>query len=333
MSREAENLISMGRIGTGRNYLTACHSFSRFQSAHRLGNIKLAALTAGLLAEYEAWMWNEGVSRNSTSNYMRSLRAVYKRHMGRQGDSQLFEYVYTGCASTSKRAITADDIHTIMQLDIAEGLRQTAAHTSGTTLKRRVECLELVRDYFVFCLTCRGLTFVDLAYLRHSDIAGDFLTYRRKKTGHEIRIFLEPIMKDIIQRRQTHTTCDGAFLFPIIETECSRLPPKCDSLPTHTRQYLAYRHAINFYNAKLKQLGRLVSPQLNLTSYVSRHTWATLAYRSEVPLPVISKAMGHSSVQTTQIYLQSFADNEIDLANRMLLGRYVCDVSNRLRAQ
>ncbi|MBQ4278265.1 MAG: site-specific integrase [Bacteroidaceae bacterium] len=326
MKMESEVLFKMGRIGTSRNYGSAYRSFGRFLSARGLGCMGFDKLTVGLLSDYEQWLWHKGVSRNSSSSYLRCMRAVYNKYMGTDGDNRLFMHVYTGCASTRKRAISAADMRSVIQLDIADALQKRTLNMEKRRqrgLERMAEKLECTRDYFVFCLSCRGLTFVDLAFLRHSDIDGAFISYRRKKTGQEIRVRLEPVMWNIIMRRQTQAAGAGAFLFPIIESGCRGMMSRWQHLPVTEMQYMAYRRALNAYNWYLKMLGKLVSPGLNLTSYVSRHTWATLAYRSEVPLPVISKAMGHASVQTTQIYLQSFTDSEIDLANRMVLKRYI----------
>ena len=140
--------------------------------------------TSDLLMEYEAYLKNRGNSPNTISFYMRILKAVYNRAVenGLTGQRNLFKSVYTGVEKTLKRAIHLNDIRRIKRLDLS--------------LKPH---LDFARDMFLFCFYTRGMSFVDMAYLKKGDIANGILTYRRKKTGQQLFIRWEKCMQEIIK--------------------------------------------------------------------------------------------------------------------------------------
>lgn len=143
--------------------------------------------------------------------------------------------------------------------------------------------LALARDIFIFSYCARGMAFVDIAFLRKQDIAGGTIRYVRRKTGQHLTIRIEPCMGDIIER------------------------------------YSQYQNALSYYNKLLKKLSKLLQADTPLSSYVSRHTWATTARNCDIPLSVISAGLGHRSQATTQIYLASLEDSVIDEANRKII--------------
>ena len=81
-----------------------------------------------------------------------------------------------------------------------------------------------------------------------------------------------------------------------------------------------YETARNRYNRHLRQISKIAGLRRSLTSYVARHSWASMAYSNNVDLAVISKALGHSNTETTMVYIREIDDNRIDMANRKLLG-------------
>ncbi len=72
-------------------------------------------------------------------------------------------------------------------------------------------------------------------------------------------------------------------------------------------------------NRDLKEIGRLAKIDEPLTTYVARHSYATILRKSGVATAVISQAMGHDSEKTTKIYLESFENSVVDKANEALL--------------
>ncbi len=294
-----------GRLGTARNYERTLSSFAAF-CGEAAGNGLLAAgsvkrldtgLTFGdvtpmLLVDYEHWLYERGVMRNSSSFYMRNLRSIFNKAVAvgaaRTGDP--FAGVYTGIDTTRKRAAGEDLVLRLLRLD----LRCSAA-------------LALARDLFVFSYCTRGMAFVDVAYLRKEEIRDGVISYVRRKTGQRLTVGVEPCMELIINR-YSDETAGSPYVFPIIMSSDPAVA------------YEQYRIALNYHNRKLKRLASLLGEPLRLSSYTARHTWATAARNHNVPLSVISAGMGHASEKTTQIYLAALDEAVIDKANRGLLG-------------
>lgn len=174
-------LKRLGKIRTSETYTAALKSFSSFMKG---SDILFGELSPDLLMEYEAYLKNRGNSPNTISFYMRILKAVYNRAVenGLTGQRNLFKSVYTGVEKTLKRAIHLNDIRRIKRLDLS--------------LKPH---LDFARDMFLFCFYTRGMSFVDMAYLKKGDIANGILTYRRKKTGQQLFIRWEKCMQEIIK--------------------------------------------------------------------------------------------------------------------------------------
>lgn len=141
-----------------------------------------------------------------------------------------------------------------------------------------------------------------MAYLKKKDLQNGILSYRRRKTGQQLCIRWEKCMQEIVGKYQK----DGTdYLLPIIK-----------KVGNEQRQY---RNALRLVNNKLKEIATMAGLQVNLTMYVSRHSWASIAKNKNVPLSVISEGMGHDSEATTQIYLASLENSLMDKANEMIL--------------
>ena len=278
-------LKRLGKIRTSETYTAALKSFSSFMKG---SDILFGELSSDLLMEYEAYLKNRGNSPNTISFYMRILKAVYNRAVenGLTGQRNLFKSVYTGVEKTLKRAIHLNDIRRIKRLDLS--------------LKPH---LDFARDMFLFCFYTRGMSFVDMAYLKKGDIANGILTYRRKKTGQQLFIRWEKCMQEIIDKYPVNET---EFLLPVI-TE-------------RDKEYrIQYTNALHRVNTLLKKIGEILDLPIPLTMYVARHSWASIAKNHNVPVSVISEGMGHDSENTTQIYLASLDTAVVDKANKKIL--------------
>ena len=296
-----------GHICLANNYSSAANSFSRFLKTRKKTDISFKKITPLLMSDYEAWLQTCGLCRNTSSFYIRALQSIYHKAV-RQGiteDRQPFCGTYRGIARTAKRAIDASDVSQLSRLDIREALLSNGIYGTGKRLDHMQYQLEFARDIFIFCFCARGLTFVDLAHMRKTDIAGSTLVYVRRKTKQRIEVQLEPMMQAVIDRYPSKTD----YLLPILT--------KTDNLEAIYQQY---RYALGRYNANLDTLGTLLGG-LKLTSYVSRHSWASTARQLHVPLSVISQSMGHDSEKTTEIYLKSLECNVINKTNHDLLNK------------
>lgn len=283
-----------GKTRTSETYACARQSLVKFMTEHapdRGCDIPFHALTAGLLQAYEAWLYRRGVKPNTVSFYMRILRAVYNR-AAEDGlmapvTCHPFKHVYTGIAKTRKRALPLSEIRRMKELNLSH-----------------VPRLAFARDIFLFSFYTRGMSFVDIAYLKKSDLKHDTLVYRRRKTGAELYIRWEEPMREIVRR---YTSPRSPYLFPIIADR--RKDPR--------RQYLTQLHEVNYH---LKKVAEMLSLDMPLTLYCARHSWASVAHEADVSLAVISQGMGHASEQVTRIYLADLQASVIDEANHRILS-------------
>ena len=278
-------LRQMGKQRTRETYSAALKSFMRFRANE---DIPLKDIDSDLIQIYEAYLQNCGLTRNSTSFYMRILRAVYNSAVEKEliTDRTPFKHVYTGVDKTIKRAISLKAIKQIKNLDLS--LQPS---------------LDFARDMFLFSFYTRGMSFIDMAYLRRTNLKNGILTYHRRKTGQQLSIRWERCMQDILDKYENPTS---DYLLPIIRSK------EGDGRKQ-------YQNAMCLVNRKLKTIGEMVGCQQALTMYTARHSWASVAKNKNIPISVISEAMGHESEMTTQIYLASLDTAVVDKANSMIL--------------
>lgn len=280
------NLKTLGKIRTSETYAATLSSFRRFREDK---DLPLDDMDSDMMKAYEAYLKRSGVSPNSSSFYMRNLRAVYNRAVEKELTTQRypFKHVYTGVEKTVKRAVPLKAIKRIKEMDLSMN-----------------PTLDFARDMFLFSFYTRGMSFVDMAYLRKKDLNGNILSYRRRKTGQQLFIKWEKCMQEIVEKYDNPLS---QYLLPII---------KPFSEIDERKQYIYTAHNIN---RSLKVIGNQLGLSVPLTMYVSRHAWASIAKSKNVPISVISEGMGHDSEATTRIYLASLDTMAIDKANSMIL--------------
>lgn len=285
MENVIERLRQLNHIGTAKNYCAALGSFKRFRDNE---NIPLEAIDLLTMEDYQAYLKSTGLTPNSISFYMRILRAVYNRAVEQEltKDRRPFRTVFTGAEKTLKRAISISDIKRIKNLDFS--------------LK---PSLEFARDLFLFLFFCRGMSFIDAAFLKKTDIQNGILTYRRHKTGQVLHIKIIKPIKELIDR---YSNKDSPYLLPII-------------IRSDNDERKQYEAALRRINNALKIIADMEKLPISLTTYVTRHAWATIAKSKNVPINVISDALGHDSITTTQIYLASIDTSVIDRANELII--------------
>lgn len=280
-----ENLSRMGKTRTVCTYRSALSSLERFLYAHH--DIPLAEVTVNLMVTYESWLKGRGVCLNTISFYMRNLRAIYNRavEQGLVRQQYPFKYVYTGIDKTKKRAVSLDVIRKIRNLDLKN------------------KSMSFARDIFLFSFYTRGMSFVDMVFLKKKNLQNGVLSYRRNKTGQQLYIKWEQPMQELIDK---YDTSDTPYLLPILQNN-------------GVDEWKQYRNEIHRVNRNLKIIGKQIGLHIPLTTYVARHAWASIAQSKRVSLPVISEALGHDSEQTTRIYLASLDTAVVDKANRLIL--------------
>lgn len=285
----ARNLIRQlrqsGKECTADTYTTSINSFTRFRQER---DILLDEVDSMLMTAYESYLHSVGVCPNSISFYMRNLRAIYNRAVEKGLTMQRypFKYVYTGIDKTVKRAVPLKVIRQIRDLDL--------------TL---YPDMDFARDLFMFSFYTRGMSFVDIAFLKKKDLHNGVLSYRRHKTGQQLIIKWETPMQEIVGKYDTSET---PYLLPVIK----------DHNKDERKQYKNQAHKIN---RNLRKIGKQLGLTIPLTTYVARHGWASIAQSKNIPLATISEAMGHDSENTTRIYLASLDTSVVDKANSLIL--------------
>lgn len=277
-------LRQLGKIRTSETYTATLKSFMEFREEQ---NVPLDGINSDLMLLYEAHLKAKGVRMNTISFYMRILRAVYNRAVEKELTPQKypFRHVYTGVDKTVKRAVPVKVIKALKELDLS-----------------MKSSLDFARDMFMFSFYTRGMSFVDMAYLKKTDLQNGILTYCRRKTGQQLTVKWEKCMEEIIKKYPSNSS---AYLLPIIKEQGN--------------ERKQYDNALHLVNYRLKDLSRMLKLQRPLTMYVARHSWASAAKVRNVPLSVISEGMGHDSEKTTQIYLASLEASVVDKANKMIL--------------
>lgn len=284
-----QNLIGqleqIGRNRTAETYTCALNSFIRFLGGD---DILLDDIDSNLMMRYESHLKQTGICPNSSSFYMRNLRAIYNRAVEKELTLQRYPFkkVYTGIDKTTKRAVPLKIIRQIRDLDLVLN-----------------PSMDYARDMFMFSFYTRGMSFVDMAFLKKCDLKNGVLSYRRQKTGQQLFIRWEKPMQEIIDKYKTNNT---PYLLPIIRKQ-------------GVDERRQYRNAGHLINTKLKTLGTQLDLPIPLTTYVARHAWASIAKSKNIPLSTISEAMGHDSELTTRIYLASLDTSVVDKANSLIL--------------
>lgn len=275
----------IGKPRTAERYTTVIRSFERFCGEN---DVLLDEVDSDLMVRYENFLKATGVCPNTTSYYMRGLRAIYNRAVEKELTVQHspFKHVYTGIDKTVKRAVPLNIIRQIRDLDLT---------LSPAT--------DFARDVFMFSFYTRGMSFIDMAFLKKKDLQNGILSYRRQKTGQQLFVKWEKPMQEIVDKYDTVST---PYLLPVIK----------DMNADARRQY---KNAAHLVNDKLKKLGVRLGLDIPLTSYVARHGWASIARSRNIPLATISEAMGHDSEKTTRIYLASLDTSSVDKANSQIL--------------
>lgn len=272
-------------IRTSETYRSTLNSFASFRNYE---DIMLDSISCSTMESYELWLRNRGLTPNTTSFYMRILRAVYNRAVENDmtENQSPFRHVYTGIEKTVKRALPLRSVRKIKELDLSQN-----------------PLLDFARNMFMMSFYLRGMSFIDMAFLKKSDLKNGYLTYRRRKTGQRLIIKWTTEMQAILEKYPENKS---DYLLPIIKAP-------------DTNERSVYRNVGYNINLRLKAIAEILSINMPLTMYVARHSWASAAKAKGIPVSVISEGMGHDSESTTQIYLASLDTSVVDSANSIIL--------------
>lgn len=284
MEHRIELLKRQERVRTAETYQSTLNSFKLYRQGHDLA---LSDITAEMMRSYQEYLLHKGLTLNTVSFYMRILRSVYLAAVkeGLCNDQHPFDQVYTGIAKTTKRALSLDEMRAIACYQPKD---------KGETM---------ARDMFMLSFCLRGMSSIDMACLRKSNLKSGLLTYQRRKTGQTLTIAWTKEMEELAHR---YPSANGVHLLGLV-----------DSTKGNERaQFKQWQRTLNYF---LGKVGQALGLKERLTMYVARHSWASIAKEMDVPISVISDGMGHNSEKTTQIYLTSIDANRIDQANDVII--------------
>lgn len=279
-------LFKIGKKRMAARFATTINSLQRYLKGI---DVPLAEVDSTMVQGYEQWLKDCGLCRNSTSYYMRNLRTIYN-HAVKDGlveSSSPFKHVYTGIDKTVKRALPLEILSQLKELDLSMNPH-----------------MEFARDMFLFSFYTRGMSFIDMALLTESNLQNGVLTYRRQKTSQQLHIKWESPMQEIVEKYQTE---DSHYLLPI-------------ATGNGTVFWKNYKNTYNRITRQLKKIGEMLGLSIPLTTYVARHSWASVAKSKNVAISTISEGLGHDSEKTTRIYLSSLDTSVVDNANELIIN-------------
>lgn len=280
-----DGLKSNGKIRTSETYRAALLSFRKFRDNE---DIMLDNINTTVIERFESWHRRRGNVPNTISFYVRIIRAVYNRAVDAEiiENRHPFRHVYTGIDKTVKRALPLAKVKQIKTLNLAF-----------------TPPLDYARDMFMISFYLRGMSFIDMAFLKKSDLRDGYVMYRRRKTGQRLTIKWTKEMQKIIDKYPENSS---EYLLPVIRS-------KVDD------ELYEYRNIGYNINRSLKRIGHMIGMTIPLTLYVARHSWASAARSKGIPVSVISEGMGHDNESTTRIYLASIDTSEVDKANNVII--------------
>lgn len=255
-------------------------------------DIPFAEMDIAWLRRYEAFLRRKGLAENTIGIRFRTLRSIYNVAIEEDAVSaELYPFKKLKVSKlhqeTAKRALSKEDIERVL------------------SYKSTNRYMRFPIDIFAFTYYCGGINFVDIAHLTKANIVDGRLIYKRQKTKKLIKI---PLQLQAVALIEKYSNDESPYLFPILS----------DFHKTDVQQANRIHKVITKVNERLKQIGEALNLPITLTTYVARHSQATVMKRAGVSTAVIREIMGHSSERVTQIYLDSFDNEQVDNALKSL---------------
>lgn len=296
-----DRLLAEKRVGNAKTFQELRTSLTKFC---RSLDFYFIDIDAEWLKRYEQWLRVERhYSDNSIGIRFRSLRVLYNSAIT-DGLIKKTDYPFDTFKvsrfkeATAKRSLTKEDIRRIMDCEVR------------TLTKYPKPFLQLAKDLFLFSYLSCGINLTDILHIRYADIVDGRLIFNRQKTGKLLSFQLQPAALDILDKYRQPNAHPQDYIFPVLRRSVH---------VTAQQQYGRVQRTNKRINRYLKLIGEHLHLPITLTTYVARHSFATVLKRSGVSTSIISESLGHSSEKITQIYLDSFENSQIDAAMQNLL--------------
>jgi len=294
MKRLAKEMREEGRISTAVTYECALKSFTAFIGRDSL---LLKEFTTDFLKKYEDWMIKKENSNTTIGIYLRATRVAYIKAQ-KKGLIPIENYPFGKRSDEKFQIPTGTNVKKALTIKQVGDIANYKAK-KGTQVRRN-------RDYWLFCYLANGMNVKDMANLKYKNIDQDKLTFIREKTRREtssnpkiITVVITPMVDRIIKEWGNKPVEPDSYIFPILEPGA-----------TPDRQYKLIQQATKMINEHIKFVATKVKIKEKVTSYVSRHSFATVLKRSGVSTEFIKESLGHSNLSTTEKYLAGFEDKE-----------------------
>lgn len=285
-----DRLRKANKLGNADSYQWALNAIHNFTGKK---DVSFSDIDFKFLSGLKEYHLGNGNSINGLNVYLRAIRAIYNKAINEgivNKENYPFDKFKLQNEKTQKRAIPKEDIQKIANMELKENTEHW--HT---------------RNLFLFSFYTIGMNWSDMAKLKIKNISNGRIIYKRTKTHKEYSIALNPKIQTILDYYTTGKKLDD-YLFPIID--------RTENIED-TRKDI--RNKLKTFNKYLDTLGKEAGFDGKLTSYVARHSWASIANFAGTQLGVISQGLGHSDLKTTQTYLAEFDNSDIDQANANIL--------------
>ena len=307
--RQIEELRREGALGTANKYNATLIVFEKFSGSRR---INFDNVDENMILDFERYLRQIPLQPNTVSFYMSNFRAVYNKAQKRgyvTHDKSPFRAVPVRIEKTRKLAVSVEIIRRVATSEFPDS-----------------DKLNCARDMFMFSFYARGMSFVDMSYLRQEDVQDGFIRYRRRKTGQMYTIRIIPEAQKILDRYREQCSPwalpvlldfkEDGLLHPLVYEGST---PE-EQARFEARLYLRYKYNLSHYLRFFRSMSQRLNLPIKLSFNVARHSWASLARREGIPVSVISTGLGHTSEKTTQIYLDELDNTTVDAANEKVAG-------------
>lgn len=287
MERHIAKKEAQGKMGSARTFQATLQSLKKY-IGDRL--IEFVDIDYHFVKGYEDFLYKRNIKLNTIGFYLRNFRTVYNQAYDdgvNMKNHDAFHKIKIKTVRTVKRALKQERIIQIARLDLTES-----------------PSLDKARDLFMFSFYTRGMSFVDIIYLKHTDIVDGVIRYHRQKTNQYMEVAITPPLQKLINKYRA----DPTYVLPFVVA---------DSFPILYEQYLAIYGVLY---RDLNRLQKILNLNTPLTTYVARHSWATIAKEQGASTTIISESLGHASEKTTRIYLKDFDRSVIDRINEKIVS-------------
>ena len=296
LTSHIQQLRDNGKVGNSYAYLNLRTTLHNFYGKKL--NFLFNAVDVAFCNKFEAWMRKNQFEDTTMHYYFRTLRATYNKAIeakcADREKSPFVEYKLSRFSTkTKKRALSKESVKNILKMDC-----------SSMSEKAR-----LAHDVFSFSYYCGGISLVDVANLTTDNIVDGRLIYERQKTHGMINLVMLDEAKAIIERYAKYRERAG-YLFPILDNRVHITP---------MQKFNRVRKLCTQLNKELHKIAANLKIKEDVTTYVARHSFATVLKKSGVNIGIISQALGHQDIKTTQVYLGQFDDEQVDMAMQNLL--------------